>query len=135
MWGAVPWLQVYGVEVVLTGDALLPGENSLMVVNHPTRLDWNFLWMGLFHAGPTHNAKIILKESVRKVPGLGWVMAMSRFVYLKRVWSEDREQLDRMLDYFSATRTEGARQLLLFPEGTNITPTSIEKAADKYSSG
>ena len=30
-------LHVFGVNLVLTGDSLLDGENSLMILNHPTR--------------------------------------------------------------------------------------------------
>lgn len=122
---------VYGVKLVLTGDDLLHNENALIVLNHPTRTDWNFLWQGLFHAGPNHNAKIILKEQLRKIPGMGWVMAMSRFIYLKRTWSSDANTLDSMLDYFSTIRKEGGKQLVLFPEGTNITATSKERS-DSY---
>ena len=64
------------------------------------RLDWNFFWMGLHHAGPNHNAKIILKDEVKKIPGIGWIMSMTRFIYLKRSWSQDKDILDTMLDYF-----------------------------------
>eukprot|EP00090_Calanus_glacialis_P000224 TRINITY_DN10149_c0_g1_i1.p1 TRINITY_DN10149_c0_g1~~TRINITY_DN10149_c0_g1_i1.p1 ORF type:complete len:398 (-),score=86.22 TRINITY_DN10149_c0_g1_i1:165-1358(-) len=115
---------VYGVKLVLTGDDLQHNEHALIVLNHPTRTDWNFLWQGLFHAGPNHNTKIILKEQLRKIPGMGWVMAMSRFLYLKRTWSSDASILDCMLDYFSIIRNEGGKQLVLFPEGTNITTIS-----------
>ena len=68
------------------------------------RTDWNFLWAGLHHGGPNHNAKIILKDELRKIPGLGWIMAMTRFVFLKRSWSDDCKTLDKMLEYFSLIR-------------------------------
>jgi len=121
---------VYGVKLVLTGDDL-HNEHALIVLNHPTRTDWNFLWQGLFHAGPNHNAKIILKEQLRKIPGMGWVMAMSRFIYLKRTWASDASILDSMLDYFNIIRKEGGKQLVLFPEGTNITASSKTRS-DAY---
>ena len=84
-------------------------ENYLLLFNDFSlfRTDWNFLWQGLFHAGPNHNTKIILKEQLRKIPGMGWVMAMSRFLYLKRNWSSDASILDCMLDYFSIIRLAG----------------------------
>jgi len=121
---------VYRVKLVLTGDDLEPNEHALIVLNHPTRTDWNFLWQGLFHASPNHNSKIILKEQLRKVPGMGWVMAMTRFIYLKRSWSADKEVIDSMLDYLSLIRSEGGKQLVLFPEGTNITPKSKLRSDD-----
>ena len=97
---------VYGVKVVLTGDNVPHPENALIIINHPTRTDWNFLWAGLHHLAPSHNAKIILKEEVKKIPGLGWIMSMSRFIYLKRKWSEDKIIIDNMLDYFADIRYE-----------------------------
>ncbi|XP_023319759.1 lysocardiolipin acyltransferase 1 isoform X2 [Eurytemora carolleeae] len=122
---------VYGVEIVLTGDSIKETEDSLIVVNHPTRTDWNFLWPALFHASPSHNTKIVLKEELRKIPGMGWIMAMSRFIYLRRNWSQDSQTLDKMMDYYQDTREEGARQILLFPEGTNLSQSSAKKS-DEY---
>merc|ERR1711953_623411 len=120
----------YGVRIVLTGDNLI-SENALVVLNHPTRTDWNFLWAGLHHGGPNHNAKIILKEDLRKIPGLGWIMAMTRFVFLKRSWSDDCKTLDKMLEYFSLIREESPIQLVLFPEGTNLSE-SAKKRSDAF---
>lgn len=62
---------------------------------------------------------------------MGWVMAMTRFLYLKRSWSSDASILDGMLDYFSIIRSEGGKQLVLFPEGTNITASSKSRS-DAY---
>ena len=68
------------------------------------RVDWNFLWAGLHHAGPNHNAKIILKEEVRRIPGIGWVLAMSRNIFLQRSWAKDVGVIDSMLDYFQSIK-------------------------------
>jgi len=119
---------VYGVDIVLTGDTLNELDDALILLNHPTRTDWNFAWACLFHAGRAHNTKIVLKEELRTIPGLGWVMAMGRFIYLKRKWSEDSVRLDRWMDHYNSTRTEGPRQILLFPEGTNLSPNTIAKS-------
>ena len=51
-------------------------------------------------------------------------MSLARFVFLKRDWKEDQQTMDDMMDYFAATKDEGAKQILLFPEGTNLTPES-----------
>jgi len=99
---------------------MIQAENALFILNHSTRLDWNFFWMGLHHAGPNHNAKIILKDEVKKIPGIGWIMSMTRFIYLKRSWSQDKDILDSMLDYFHTIKDEDPKQLILFPEGTNL---------------
>ncbi len=63
-----------GVRVRVTGDPLRADENALLVSNHRTRLDWNFLWAAVFHAGwPTagHNLKLVIKEEVKRIPGIG----------------------------------------------------------------
>jgi len=125
---------VFGVELILTGDPILPHENALLVLNHPTRTDWNFLWQALHHAAPSHNAKIVLKQELRNIPGMGWCMSMSRFIYLARNWTSDSSRLDKMLDYFSRTSDEGGKQIVLFPEGTNLTAKAKEKS-DSFAEG
>jgi 1-acyl-sn-glycerol-3-phosphate acyltransferase len=57
----------------VSGDSIAAGESSLIIVNHRTRLDWNFLWSALFHysAPESHNAKLVLKDQIRKIPGIG----------------------------------------------------------------
>jgi len=68
-------MQIFlGIRLRVVGDPLLSREKSLLICNHRTRLDWNWLWAALFHGGwPTaaHNAKLVLKDEVRKIPGLG----------------------------------------------------------------
>lgn len=56
-------------------------------------------------------------------------MQMNGFLYITRHWEEDRGRLSRTLDYLIAL---GSRtQLLIFPEGTDLTKSSKEKS-DKY---
>ena len=51
-------------------------------------------------------------------------MALARFVFLQRDWTKDKTTMDNMMDYFATTKEEGAKQILLFPEGTNLTKES-----------
>ena len=64
---------VFGVRTYVTGDAIRAEETSLIVLNHPTRLDCNFLWCALLHASvpPAHNAKFVLKDAVKNIPIIG----------------------------------------------------------------
>jgi len=119
---------IFGVEFVFTGDNINHLDNAVMVMNHPTRTDWNFFWPALFHTSSSHNNKIVLKESIRKIPGAGWAMALSRFVFLQRDWNQDKTTMDNMMDYFATTKDEGPKQILLFPEGTNLTQESRTKS-------
>lgn len=64
---------VFGVQTYISGENFRPEENSLILLNHRTRVDWNFLWSALLHGNspPAHNAKLVLKDDVKKIPGLG----------------------------------------------------------------
>lgn len=54
---------------------------------------------------------------------------MSRFLYITRRWDEDRGRLARSLDYLIDFRKR--TQILIFPEGTDLTPSSKERS-DRY---
>lgn len=64
---------VFGCRTFIGGDSFRPEENSLIVLNHRTRVDWNFFWSALLHgtSPPAHNAKLVLKDEVKEIPGLG----------------------------------------------------------------
>jgi 1-acyl-sn-glycerol-3-phosphate acyltransferase len=67
---------VIGTRVIVIGDAILPHDKALIVMNHRTRLDWNFLWAGIFHACKplAHRIKMVLKASIRHIPGAGNIL-------------------------------------------------------------
>lgn len=64
-------------------------ENTIIVMNHRTRVDWNYMWIGLYHAkqidysdcettsfldvlaGGKSKTKFVLKDELKAVPGLG----------------------------------------------------------------
>ncbi|XP_072760813.1 lysocardiolipin acyltransferase 1 isoform X3 [Anoplolepis gracilipes] len=62
-------------------------------------------------------------------PVTGWIMQMNGFLYITRRWEEDQGRLSRTLDYLIAL--DSRTQLLIFPEGTDLTKSSKEKS-DKY---
>ncbi|KAL1122108.1 hypothetical protein AAG570_003514 [Ranatra chinensis] len=122
---------LFGTKIVISGDAIYPWERSILVMNHRTRLDWNFLWGAMYYATtpPAHRLKFILKAPIRHTPGPGWVMQMAGFLYIHRRWENDHKLLGNMLDYL---RDLGhTYQVLIFPEGTDFTKESILKS-NKY---
>lgn len=121
---------VFGVKFFLSGDVIRPGERSVLLLNHRNRLDWNFFWGALAHATapPAHNCKIVLKSGIRKFPGLGWIMQMSCFLYIRRRWEDDQRLMNNVLDYFRDINH--TFQVLLFPEGTNLTPQTQKKSEE-----
>lgn len=153
-------MKVFGVKIYVSGDHISPHESAVLVMNHRTRVDWNFLWAAMYQAClPSvgcHKLKFILKDPIRHIPGpgnvpnsiyedicisshhhtsvtrasiTGWIMQMNGFLYITRRWEEDRGRLSRTLDYLIAL--DSRTQLLIFPEGTDLTESSKEKS-DKY---
>ena len=59
----------------------------------------------------------------------GWTMQMSRFLYLSRRWILDEPRIRRMLQLLATTSKPF--QLVLFPEGTNLSPQT-KKRSDQF---
>ncbi|XP_041107027.1 lysocardiolipin acyltransferase 1-like isoform X1 [Polyodon spathula] len=110
---------VFGAKVVITGDGFIPGERSVIIMNHRTRLDWMFLWNCLLRYSYLRLEKICLKATLKAVPGFGWAMQVASFIFIHRKWEDDQRHVEAMLEYFCAIREP--LQLLIFPEGTDLT--------------
>ena len=76
--------QVGGVKVVLSGDTLPVGEPAMIICNHRTRIDWMFLWCFCLRLGILDSMKIVLKDSLKSIPGFGWAMQSFMFLFLAR---------------------------------------------------
>lgn len=68
-------LDFFGVKVVVSGDHILPSDSAILIMNHRTRLDWNFTWAAMYQAClpsvAAHKLKFILKNAIRHIPGPG----------------------------------------------------------------
>ncbi|XP_034051072.1 lysocardiolipin acyltransferase 1 isoform X3 [Thalassophryne amazonica] len=95
-------------------------------MNHRTRLDWMFLWCCLLRCSYLRLEKICLKAALKAVPGFGWAMQVACFVFIHRRWDVDKKHMENMLDYFCDIREP--LQLLLFPEGTDLTENTKAKS-------
>ncbi|XP_032705927.1 lysocardiolipin acyltransferase 1 [Lontra canadensis] len=113
---------VFGVKVIITGDAFVPGERSVIIMNHRTRMDWLFLWNCLMRYSYLRLEKICLKASLKSVPGFGWAMQAAAYIFIHRKWKDDQSHFEDIIDYFCDIREP--LQLLLFPEGTDFTENS-----------
>ncbi|XP_069350328.1 lysocardiolipin acyltransferase 1 isoform X1 [Eulemur rufifrons] len=119
---------MFGVKVVITGDAFVPGERSVIIMNHRTRMDWMFLWNCLMRYSYLRLQKICLKASLKSVPGFGWAMQAAAYIFIHRKWKDDKSHFEDMLDYFCDIREP--LQLLIFPEGTDLTENSKARSND-----
>lgn len=123
-----------GCDIQILGDPIHADEVSLLVMNHRTRTDWNFLWPAVYHCTKgskryKHPTKFVLKDIIRHLPGIGWVMQLSCFLYIKRNWSHDRSKIEGYIDYFCDIYYKYS--LLIFPEGTDFT-SSTRVSSNKY---
>ncbi|XP_062065186.1 lysocardiolipin acyltransferase 1 isoform X1 [Lepus europaeus] len=119
---------MFGVKVIITGDAFVPGERSVIIMNHRTRMDWMFLWNCLMRYSYLRLEKICLKASLKSVPGFGWAMQAAAYIFIHRKWKDDKSHFEDMVDYFCDIREP--LQLLIFPEGTDLTENSKARSND-----
>jgi 1-acyl-sn-glycerol-3-phosphate acyltransferase len=81
---------------------------------------------------------IILKESLKYVPILGWGMQFFSFIFLSRNWTKDRERFSHRLTKLKRPQESGVGSgkvttynpmwMLMFPEGTNLSPNGRKKS-------
>lgn len=88
----------YNTHFHHTGDYVNPDESTIIIINHRTRVDWNYVWMALYHAtqqpekcickvkvdgkqhrterslldvGGKSKTKFVLKDEIKNIPGMG----------------------------------------------------------------
>ena len=88
-----------------------------------------YLWWIAYCNGMHGRLYIILKESLKRIPVIGWGMQFSQFIFLKRNWEKDKVNLATHLAKLN--KLAEPMWLMLFPEGTNLAP-STRKASKKW---
>ncbi len=103
-------------------------SRSVWMSNHQVYTDWLYLWCLAYYADLADSILIILKDSLKWIPFIGWGMQFYRFIFLKRNWASDQAQLAKQLgqvasenhnapgEESSATGTAKKLLLLIFPE-------------------
>ncbi|KAL1409686.1 hypothetical protein Q8F55_003682 [Vanrija albida] len=106
-------------------------DRLILMANHQAHLDWIYLWILACYCGHAEGITILLKWALRQVPIVGWGMRNFRFVFLKRSWAADKDNLTDSLQRLAseakagdstASSGKGSKRsplwLFLFPEGT-----------------
>ncbi|EXJ82539.1 hypothetical protein A1O3_06352 [Capronia epimyces CBS 606.96] len=129
-------------KVIISGDASVRGqllqstdgnlvldfpERLVLIANHQIYTDWLYLWWIAYCNGMHGRLYIILKESLKKIPVLGWGMQFNQFIFLKRKWEQDKPSMASALQRLN--NPTDPMWLLLFPEGTNLAPSTRAKSA------
>ncbi|VDK50884.1 unnamed protein product [Anisakis simplex] len=122
---------LFGVKFKVTGDSIDMHKPAIVIMNHRTRIDWMYFWVALYKINPwlISTSKIALKEELRKIPGAGFGMAATHFIFMRRQVDEDRRRLTDAIDYYIDMRRN--YQILLFPEGTDKSAWTTRKS-DEY---
>lgn len=99
----------------------------IMMGNHQLYTDWLYLWWIAYTNKMHGRIYIILKESLKNVPIMGWGMQFYNFIFLSRNWEQDRYKFKKHLD--NLKNPQDPMWLLIFPEGTNLSAVTREKSA------
>ncbi len=128
-------------KVIVSGDESVRGQlqksadgnlkldfpsRLILIANHQIYTDWLYLWWIAYCNDMHGRLYIVLKESLKKIPVLGWGMQMSQFIFLKRDWEKDRPHMASALQKLN--KATEPMWLLIFPEGTNLAPSTREKS-------
>lgn len=126
---------------------------TVLIANHQIYTDWAYIWYLLFKAnGLSSFIYIMLKDSLKRIPILGFGMQRFRFIFLSRSWKTDQATMSEALTNIDANaRGKGIASdclrdlygefkagldqnktwpyaLVLFPEGTNISANTRNKS-------
>lgn len=103
-----------------------PGKVKIVMLNHHCRVDWVYLFLFCARSSLTSTLRIVLKEDLKKLPMMGSAMEHYRFLFLSRKWQDDEPYLKDMVAYFRRTGTPTT--VLIFPEGTDLSPSNVVKS-------
>ncbi|KAF7551114.1 hypothetical protein G7Z17_g5236 [Cylindrodendrum hubeiense] len=113
-------------------------ERMVLIANHQIYTDWLYLWwVGYANSPGTHgHIYIILKESLKNIPLMGWAMQLFGFIFMSRKMAIDQPRLAYRLNKLSQKKVDPRGRsyldpmwLLLFPEGTNLSGNGRRKSA------
>ena len=98
-------------------------ERMVLMANHQIYTDWLYLWWIGYAAGMHGRIYVVLKESLKRIPVIGWGMQFAQFIFLKRKWEEDKPRLAAHMQKF---KNKDPMWLMMFPEGTNLADCTRE---------
>lgn len=99
-------------------------ERMVLIANHQIYTDWLYLWWIGYAAGMHGRIYVVLKESLKRIPVIGWGMQFAQFIFLKRKWEDDKPRLSAHMQKFN--NLSDPMWLMLFPEGTNLADSTRE---------
>ena len=99
-------------------------QRMILIANHQIYTDWLYLWWIGYAAGMHGRIYVVLKESLKRIPVIGWGMQFAQFIFLKRKWEQDKPRMAAHLQKFN--NRKDPMWLMMFPEGTNLADSTRE---------
>src|SRR6186713_178674 len=84
------------------------------------------MWWVAYTSNMHGSIYIILKESIRNIPIIGWGAQFYNFIFLSRKWEVDKSRFQKHLSQLNNIVTP--MWLLIFPEGTNLSKATRAKS-------
>jgi 1-acyl-sn-glycerol-3-phosphate acyltransferase len=101
-------------------------DRMLLMANHQLYTDWLYIWW-IAYTNKMHGfVYIILKESLKNIPIIGWCAQFYNFIFLSRHWEEDQRRFKKHLS--ALNKPNDPMWLIIFPEGTNLSASTREKS-------
>ena len=137
-------------KVVVSGDATVQGqlkktsdgrlecdfpERIVIMANHQIYIDWIYLWWVAYTNRMHGHIYIILKESLKYIPVIGPGMIFFGFIFMSRKMQKDQPRMKHRLSKLKQVHSRlgltglDPMWLLIFPEGTNLSPNGRKKSA------
>ncbi|OHW99191.1 acetyltransferase [Colletotrichum incanum] len=123
---------------VLSALLRMACKEGLLITWRQIYTDWLYLWWVAYANAPSMHGHIyiILKESLKYIPGVGIGMMFYGFIFMSRKMATDQPRLAHRINKLK-TQHVGANGkkyldpmwLLLFPEGTNLSTNGRRKSA------
>lgn len=101
-------------------------DRMVLMANHQLYTDWLYLWWIAYTNSMHGFIYIILKESLRNIPIIGWSAQFYNFIFLARNWEEDQRTFKKHLGKLN--KPNDPMWLIIFPEGTNLSATTRDKS-------
>ncbi|KAL6710537.1 hypothetical protein ACN47E_008585 [Coniothyrium glycines] len=101
-------------------------ERMVLMANHQLYTDWLYLWW-IAYTNKMHGfVYIILKESLKNIPIIGWSAQFYNFIFLSRKWEDDQRTFKKHLGRLN--KPKDPMWLIIFPEGTNLSESTRERS-------
>ncbi len=123
-WMIYPFIfeMMYNMPVRFTGDMLSDSENAVIIGNHGAGLDFVSGVLVAHRGIKAGGMLLIVKESLKYLPGLGTTLWFQGCLFLSRNWATDQAKFSQKMNQL---KQEGAWPqpfwIGIYPEGTRIT--------------